>query len=197
MHPNCLSYLAIKPSLYYLFRSSACGCLGAFVKWLPGEELETLICDHILVDDATGLDWTLRHGRSTAMFVALKIAPERVYDVSDDRKRRVINVLKSHLAADRVPIAQNGVRSCGYLFRFLIKRGDPLPVDLIGPFSKAMNHASNDVKQLLAIVSTFIAKSTKDVLPADFLKSMLVSLSASNWAQTVDWVRVPYLSFVK
>jgi hypothetical protein len=38
-----------------------------------------------------------------------------------------------------------------------------------------MNHASNDVKQLLAIVSTFVAKSTKDILPPDFLKSMLVS----------------------
>jgi len=73
---------------------------------LAADELDTVTNEHILVDDATGLDWTLRHGRSTALFVALKIAPERVYDVSDDRKRRVVAVLKSHLAADRVPIAQ-------------------------------------------------------------------------------------------
>lgn len=112
------------------------------------------------------------------MFVALKIAPERIYDVSDERKRRVVTVLKSHLTADRVPVAQNGVRSCGYLFRHLIGRGEALPVDLIGPFSKAMNHASNDVKQLLAVVAMFVAKQTKDVLPSELLKSILVSVSS-------------------
>ena len=57
------------------FRSSACGCLGAFVKWLPDDEVEMLIGEHLLVDDAANLDWTLRHGRSTGLFVALKSAP--------------------------------------------------------------------------------------------------------------------------
>jgi hypothetical protein len=98
------------------------------VKWLPDDEVEMLIGEHFLVDDAANLDWTLRHGRSTGLFVALKLAAERVYDVSDDRKRRVVAVLKSHLSADRVPIAQNGVRSCGYLFQHLIAKVNSLKI---------------------------------------------------------------------
>ncbi len=58
-----------------VFRSSACGCLGSFIKWLPDDEVEMLIGEHLLVDDAANFDWTLRHGRSTGLFVALKLAP--------------------------------------------------------------------------------------------------------------------------
>lgn len=159
-----------------VIRSSACGCLGAFAKWLPDDEADMLINDHLLADDSSALDWTLRHGRSTGLFVALKLAPERIYDANPDRQRKVIAIARSHLSADRVPIARNGVRSCGYLFRYLNQSGETLPVDLIQPFSKAMNHASNDVKQLLAIVSTFIAKGSENILPSDLLRSLLPML---------------------
>ena len=60
------------------------------------------------------------------------------------------------------------------IFFSQIENGESLPVDLIQPFSKAMNHASNDVKQLLAVIATFVAKSSTAVLPADLLKSLLV-----------------------
>jgi hypothetical protein len=38
-----------------------------------------------------------------------------------------------------------------------------------------MNHASNDVKQLLAVIASFVAKSSGEILPAELLKSLLVS----------------------
>ena len=63
-------------------------------------------------------------------------------------------------------------------FRFF--QGEPLPADLLQPFSKAMNHASNDVKQLLAVIATFVAKSTQDVLPTELLKSLLVRLNLNR-----------------
>lgn len=40
-----------------------------------------------------------------------------------------------------------------------------------------MNHASNDVKQLLAIIATFVAKSIPKLLPSDLLRSLLVCLN--------------------
>ena len=40
-----------------------------------------------------------------------------------------------------------------------------------------MNHQSNDVKQMVAIISTFLAKTQgPELLPADFLKSVLPML---------------------
>ena len=157
-------------------RSSACGCLGAFCTTLPDDEVANVIDDHFLQADDATLDWTLRHGRSTGLFVALKSAPTRVYN--EDRQRKVISVIKSHLLADRLPIALNGVRSVCYLFHHLLNTDQPLAADLISPFVKMMNHSSNDIKQLVAVVSTFLAKNTpnKALLPADLLRPLLSML---------------------
>lgn len=52
-----------------------------------------------LVDDVT-VEWTLRHGRSAALFVALKEAPEKVY--VPEYKDKIHKVILSFIAADRV-----------------------------------------------------------------------------------------------
>ena len=41
-------------------------------KYLPEEELSGLVEEHMQSDDLSA-DWTLRHGRSTMVFVALKV----------------------------------------------------------------------------------------------------------------------------
>ena len=53
-------------------RSTAAGCLGCMLRWLPHEELGPVVTETLLQDD-TSLDWVVRHGRSTAIFVTLKV----------------------------------------------------------------------------------------------------------------------------
>ena len=57
-----------------------------------------------------------------------------------------------------------------------------IPPELIAPFSKTLKHNSNDVKQLVAVVSSYLAKSIVDkkptvadggLLPKDLLRSLL------------------------
>lgn len=74
----------------------------------------------------------LRHGRSAALFVALKESPATVYNDKD--KERVCKVILQNLSADRVPIAMNGVRACGYLFQYLMDVGQPIPQQILPPF---------------------------------------------------------------
>ena len=178
-------------------RSAAAGCLGAYLRWLPTEDADSIMNNHILAADDVDYDWTIRHGRSTALFVALKEAPSRIYD--NDNKQKVIQAILSYLAADRIPIVQNGVRSCAYLFSHCIKPSAPkhvregnehetelapqdIPPELIGPFCKTLKHSSNDVKQLVAVVSSYLAKLIADkkptladggLLPKDLLRSLL------------------------
>merc|ERR1712183_1251980 len=76
-----------------------------------------------------------------------------------------------------VPLAQNGVRATGYYFLYLLKQHEELPQELIQPFCRAMNHQSNDVKQMVATISNFWAKTQGDeLLCPDLLKAMLPML---------------------
>lgn len=178
-------------------RSAAAGCLGAYLRWLPSEDADSVMNNHILAEDDADLDWTVRHGRSTALFVALKEAPSRIFDSSN--KEKVVKSILSYLAADRIPIVQNGVRACAFLFSHCIKPMGPkhirentedevekiiqdIPSELIVPFSKTLKHTSNDVKQLVAVVSSYLAKAIADkpptlkdggLLPKDLLRSLL------------------------
>lgn len=74
----------------------------------------------------------LRHGRSAALFVALKESPTTVYN--NKEKDRVCSVILSYLSADRVQIVMNGVRACGYLFQYLMNEGQSIPQQILSPF---------------------------------------------------------------
>ncbi len=117
-------------------RSAASGSLGAFCKWLPEDDLNNVVEDTMLTIGSTSgdSDWQVKHGKSAALFVGLKDAPERIF--TDSHKTKVITTIKNLLLADRVALAQNGVRSAGYLFVHLVKLGEPLPIDLVTPFCK-------------------------------------------------------------
>jgi hypothetical protein len=73
----------------------------------------------------------LRHGRSAALFVVLKEAPDIVYNKEKDR---LCKVILSYLSADRTQIAMNGVRACGYLFQHLMNSNQPIPQVILTPF---------------------------------------------------------------
>ena len=174
-------------------RSAAAGCLGAMCRRLPADELESIVNDCLLNDDQS-LDWTVRHGRSAALSVALKEACEQIY--TPEWKDKIHKVLLNYLAADRVPIVSNSVRAIGFLFKHLTEGRNgfffifqpnfirdlvellertgadatPLPAPLIQPFAKTLNHAANEVKQLVAQSAHYLARNVDAMLPPDLLK---------------------------
>jgi len=89
-------------------RSAAAGCLGALCRRLPADELSSLAGECLLTDDPSA-DWTLRHGRSAALSVALKEAPDQIYTA--EWRDKLHRVLLSYLAADRIPIVSNSIRA--------------------------------------------------------------------------------------
>lgn len=134
-------------------RNAVAGCYGALVKYLSPEQLNTALNDHLLckqdyfnetrvemrkscvylpVGNNVNEDWMLRHGRSAALFVALKEAAGVVY--TENNKDRVCKVLLSYLSADRTQIAMNGLRACGYLFEHVLNENKPVPQAVLTPF---------------------------------------------------------------
>jgi hypothetical protein len=110
------------------------------------EKLNELLKESLLVDDSS-LEWTLRHGRSTAVFVCLKESPESIY--TDEHRAKVDHILMDYLAADRVPVVMNGIRGCGYLLSHLQLTEKPLPAPLVTLMVRSMNHSSNEVRELM------------------------------------------------
>ena len=82
-------------------QSAAAGCLGALFRRLPADELEALVNECLIHDDPS-LDWTLRHGRSAVLSVALKEAAEQVYTA--EWRDKLHRVLLSYLTTDQIPI---------------------------------------------------------------------------------------------
>lgn len=102
-------------------------------------------------------DWVLRHGRSAALFVALKESPDTVYNPKE--KDRVCTVILSYLAADRVQIVMNGVRACGYLFQYLMNESQSIPQQILSPFVRVSSkrmlylYVQDSINKLLVMIS--------------------------------------------
>lgn len=155
-------------------RNAVAGCFGALLRWLTPEQLVVAFNDHLLCNDVNA-DWVLRHGRSAALFVALKESPATVYNPKE--KDRVCTVILSYLAADRVQIVMNGVRACGYLFQYLMNDSQPVPQQILSPFVRSMNNNSNDVKQLLARVCIHLARNIPpENMSPELLRALLPML---------------------
>lgn len=114
-------------------RAAASGCLGAFCKWLPDEDLKNVIEDVLLNASGSESEWQVKHGRSAALYVALKDAPERITTENTDK---IVANIKNLLSSDVVALAQNGVRATGYYFAHLMKANQDLPSELITPFCR-------------------------------------------------------------
>lgn len=155
-------------------RSAVGGCLGALCKWLSPEQLADTFNNHLLREESNE-DWTLRHGKSTALFVALKECPSTVYITEYEAK--ICKTIVSNITSDKVPIANNAIRAAGYLFQYTMNEQIPLPQIVVTPFVRAMNHASNEVKQLLAKVCSYLAKVVPaEKTPAEFLRLLIPML---------------------
>ena len=111
-------------------RSAAAGCLGAFCKWLPDDDLANVTDDVLINSDG---EWQIKHGKSAVLYVALKDAPDRI---CDQNLAKLVTTIKNYVTSDVVALAQNGVRATGYLFLYMMKNNQELPVDLISPFTR-------------------------------------------------------------
>ncbi|XP_030761834.1 eIF-2-alpha kinase activator GCN1 isoform X2 [Sitophilus oryzae] len=155
-------------------RKCAAGCLGAICKYLSPEQLDVTLTENILNDD-NSLNVTLREGRGSALTVALKEAPERLWD--DQYRSKLTQTILSQIQSPTISITQSAIRSCGYLIEYLLKNEEPIPSNLLVPFVRAMNNASNDVKQLLARVCFHLAKVVpQEKMSPEFLKLLLPTL---------------------
>lgn len=157
-------------------RSAVGGCLGALCAYLPKEQLHEAFNNYILRDD-TNDDWTLRHGKSAALFVALKQCPSTIYTTEFEAK--ICKIIITNLTSDKIPIAGNAIRAASYLFEYCMNTEISLPLQVITPFVRSMNHNSNEVKQLLAKYCSYLAKVVPpEKISSDFLRpviSMLVN----------------------
>uniref|UniRef100_A0A2A4IWL2 Stalled ribosome sensor GCN1-like HEAT repeats region domain-containing protein n=1 Tax=Heliothis virescens TaxID=7102 RepID=A0A2A4IWL2_HELVI len=153
-------------------RSQAAGCLGALLHCLPESQRDAALAHHVLHADP---EPCLAHGRSTALFVALKETPHVVYRDED----KVDKALLALLASDKIPIACNGIRAIGYLMRYLLKEDRPIPPQLLSQFVRSMNHPSNEVKQLMARAASMLGRSAPLAASgpgAELLRALLPAL---------------------
>ena len=119
-------------------RSCGAGCLASLLPWLPEEELSPVL--ELVLSDDPGQDWTVRHGRSSVLAVLLAQSAKTV-----SQQERLVKTVLSHLAADNVNVATNGVRSGGYLVLEHLNNNTSPPPQLITPLVRSMNHTNNDV----------------------------------------------------
>ncbi|XP_042146594.1 eIF-2-alpha kinase activator GCN1 [Ixodes scapularis] len=140
-------------------RTAAAGCLGSLCRWLPPDELAAFARDYLLNDDPSE-DWTLRHGCSVTLSVALKQAPERI--LTEEWRERVVKTLVKYMTADRVPIVIGGVRGTSYFLHHALANNEEVPQLLLTTFAKCLNHANNEVKQLVAQSVQWLSRGTQE-----------------------------------
>uniref|UniRef100_A0A669DZS4 GCN1 activator of EIF2AK4 n=1 Tax=Oreochromis niloticus TaxID=8128 RepID=A0A669DZS4_ORENI len=95
-------------------RMASAGCVGELCAFLSEEELKSVLLQHVLAD-VSGVDWMVRHGRSLALAIAVKSAPEKL--CGNEYCDTVTETILANATADRIPIATSGIRAMGYLMK--------------------------------------------------------------------------------
>lgn len=156
----------IKKQIYYTLlsmighqedvtRKCVGGCLGAMVKYITPVQVDELFNSSILVDNAD--DILVKHGYSVVLFVALKECPNEVLTIN--LKEKITSYVLVNILSDKVPIACNAIRSATYLLEYFVVNDYNPPINVIVALARAMNHNSNDVKQLVPKSCTHLSKS--------------------------------------
>ena len=155
-------------------RLCVAGCIGSFAKWISNDLLDDLLSNQIFSDDF-GEDWSLRHGRTAALFVLLKESPALV--LTSKYEGKINKTLVSCIQNEKVNIASNGVRGACYLLEYCQNEGQQIPQQILTAYVKSMNHTNNEIKQLLAKTSIYLSKAVPhDKMSSDFLKALIPML---------------------
>lgn len=155
-------------------RSAVGGCLGALCPYLVKEQLHDVLINYILRDDPNE-DPALRHGKSAALFVALKQSPATVF--TTEYETAICDIIVSNLNAEKLQTVGNAIRAASYLFEYCMINDQQIPKAIISPYVRSMNHSSNEVKQLLAKYCSYLAKAVPPTkTPAPFLRPVITML---------------------
>ncbi|KAL7828514.1 hypothetical protein SRHO_G00321480 [Serrasalmus rhombeus] len=138
-------------------RMASAGCVGVLCAFLSEEELKTVLQQHVLAD-VSGVDWMVRHGRSLALAIAVKSAPEKL--CAPEYSSAVLEAVLSSATADRIPIACSGIRAMGYLMKHQIRSagGEAVSPRVITQFVKCLQNQSSDIRLVTERVLWWIWK---------------------------------------
>ncbi|XP_071945406.1 stalled ribosome sensor GCN1-like [Antedon mediterranea] len=154
---------------------AAAGCVGALCAVVSDEQMNKILCNHLL--DVSS-DWILQHGRSVALSIAIKEAPERV--LASEYQAKIIQILTSNATNDRIPICTSGIRGLGFTIRHLIAKKVDVPQGIITSFTKSLNHSSNDMKMTAAQMISYFASEIDHALDISIIKPLVVVLVSNT-----------------
>ncbi|XP_064822352.1 stalled ribosome sensor GCN1-like [Oncorhynchus masou masou] len=157
-------------------RMSSAGCVGELCAFLSEEELRSVLLQHVLAD-TSGVDWMVRHGRSMALAIAVKSAPEQL--CVEEYSSTVMETILANATADRIPIATSGIRAMGYLMRHHLRTegASGSSQRIITQFVKCLQNQSSDIRLVSERVLwwVFKDKATPSLEPA-LIKPLVKSL---------------------
>uniref|UniRef100_A0A7N6ASL0 TOG domain-containing protein n=1 Tax=Anabas testudineus TaxID=64144 RepID=A0A7N6ASL0_ANATE len=165
-------------------RMASAGCVGELCAFLSEEELRSVLLQHILAD-VSGVDWMVRHGRSLALAIAVKSAPEKL--CGKEYCDTVTETILANATADRIPIATSGIRAMGYLMRHHLRTqgGGSISQRIITQFVKCLQNQSSDIRLVSERVLWWVFKdpatpSMEENLIKPVLKSLLDNTKDKN-----------------
>ncbi|XP_061586476.1 stalled ribosome sensor GCN1 [Cololabis saira] len=156
-------------------RLASAGCVGELCAFLSEEELKSVLTQHVLAD-MSGVDWMVRHGRSLALAIAVKCAPERLCE--KEYCDTVTETILANATADRIPIATSGIRGMGYLTRHHLKTAGSGGVSqrIITQFVKCLQNQSSDIRLVAERVIWWVFRDPSPPMDTSLIKPLLKSL---------------------
>ncbi|KAG5840716.1 hypothetical protein ANANG_G00191640 [Anguilla anguilla] len=157
-------------------RMSSAGCVGELCAFLSEEELRSVLQQHVLAD-MSGVDWMVRHGRSLALAIAVRAAPDRL--CGEEYGAAVLEAVLASATADRIPIATSGVRAMGYLMKHQLNSNGAAGVSprIITQFVKCLQNQSSDIRLAAVRVLWWVCKDpATPALDPSLIKPLLKSL---------------------
>uniref|UniRef100_A0A672Q2U8 GCN1 activator of EIF2AK4 n=1 Tax=Sinocyclocheilus grahami TaxID=75366 RepID=A0A672Q2U8_SINGR len=151
-------------------RMASAGCVGELCAFLSEEELKSVLQQHVLAD-VSGVDWMVRHGRSLALAIAVKSAPDQL--CSEEYSSSVLEAVLSSATADRIPIACSGIRGMGYLMRHQLHTGGPESISCF----MCLQNQSSDIRLVTERVLWWVCKEAETpALEPNLVKPVIKAL---------------------
>ncbi|XP_014822655.1 PREDICTED: translational activator GCN1 isoform X1 [Poecilia mexicana] len=157
-------------------RMASAGCIGELCAFLSEEELKSVLLQHILAD-VSGVDWMVRHGRSLALAIAVKSAPEKL--CGKDYCDTVTEMVLANATADRIPIATSGIRALGFLMRHHLRTegGSGVSQCIITQLVKCLQNQSSDIRLVSERVLWWVFREpATPAMEPSLMKPLLKSL---------------------
>ncbi|XP_045475078.1 eIF-2-alpha kinase activator GCN1 [Harmonia axyridis] len=153
-------------------RLCAAGCLGVLCQWLNPEDLNQILTQEILCEDRSSpID-----GHTAALVLSV-IIKESAAKLWETYQSEIIAQLLYCLVHKETQVVMVAIRTCGYLFKYLVQNNLAVPQNLLSALVRITNRGENEVKQHFARVCMFLAKNVPtETWTDDLLKHVLPTL---------------------